>query len=105
MVLARGDDPPGTPRWPQAPFLRHGAQALLALARAQAAAGLIPARAATLITEHARPELIDVGYAAEQTRLASHSMLGLIRALQATLPTEAGEYVYVGATVQDITDT
>src|SRR5499427_10922526 len=80
-------------------------EVLAALARAQAAAGLIPASAAALITEHARPELIDIGYAAEQTRLASHSMLGLIRALQAALPTEAGEYVYVGATVQDITDT
>ena len=80
-------------------------EVLAALARAQAAAGLIPAHAASLIAEHARPELIDVGYAAEQTRLASHSMLGLIRALQAALPADAGEYVYVGATVQDVTDT
>src|SRR5499427_1745875 len=80
-------------------------EVLAALARAQAAAGLIPASAAALITEHARPELIDIGYAAEQTRLASHSMLGLIRALRAALPEDAGEYVYVGATVQDITDT
>jgi len=78
---------------------------LAALARAQASAGLIPEHAAALITEHARPDLIDMGYAAEQTRLTSHSMLGLIRALQAALPAEAGEYVYVGATVQDITDT
>ena len=31
-LLARGDDPPGTPRWPKPPFLRHGAWALLALA-------------------------------------------------------------------------
>jgi len=80
-------------------------EVLAALARAQAAAGVIPEHAAALITEHARPELIDIGYAAEQTRLASHSMLGLFRALQAALPTEAGEHVYVGATVQDITDT
>ena len=80
-------------------------EVLAALARAQAAAGLIPAHAAALITSRARPELIDIGYAAEQTRLTSHSMLGLIRALQAALPTEAGEYVYAGATVQDITDT
>jgi len=29
-VLARGDDPPGTPRWPTARFLRHRAGALLA---------------------------------------------------------------------------
>jgi len=78
---------------------------IAALARAQAAAGLIPARAAAVITEHARPDRIDVGYAAEQTRLASHSMLGLIRALRAALPGKAGEYVYVGATVQDVTDT
>ncbi len=80
-------------------------EAIAALARAQAAAGVIPARAAALITEHARPGRIDVGYAAEQTRLAAHSMLGLIRALRAALPKDAGEYVYVGATVQDITDT
>src|SRR5690348_1563790 len=26
-----GDDPPGTPRWPQAPFLRHGAWALVVM--------------------------------------------------------------------------
>ena len=80
-------------------------EVLAALARAQAAAGLIPAPAAALITEHARPGLVDIGYAAEQTRLTSHSMLGLIRALRAALPGDAGEYVYVGATVQDITDT
>ncbi|MDR0346283.1 MAG: adenylosuccinate lyase family protein [Nocardiopsaceae bacterium] len=76
-----------------------------ALARAQAAAGVIPAEAAALITEHARPGSLDLGYAAEQTRASSHSMLGLIRALQAALPEQAREYVYAGATVQDITDT
>jgi adenylosuccinate lyase len=80
-------------------------EVIAALARAQAAAGVIPARAAALITEHARPERIDVGYAAEQTRLSSHSMLGLIRALRAALPEDAAEYAYAGATVQDITDT
>jgi adenylosuccinate lyase len=32
-------------------------------------------------------------------------MLGLIRALQAVLPEQARDYVYAGATVQDITDT
>jgi adenylosuccinate lyase len=77
---------------------------IAALARAQAAEGVIPAGAASLIAEFARPGQVDLGYAAEQTRQASHSMLGLIRALQAVLPEEAREYVYVGATVQDITD-
>jgi adenylosuccinate lyase len=75
------------------------------LARVQAEVGLIPEEAARLIAEHARADLIDLDYAAEQTRLSSHSMLGLIRALQAVLPEQARDYVYAGATVQDITDT
>jgi len=85
--------------------LRGWLEVIVALARAQAAAGVIPAGAARLIAEHAQPGRLDLGYAAEQTRQTSHSMLGLIRALQAALPEEAREYVYAGATVQDITDT
>jgi adenylosuccinate lyase len=76
-----------------------------ALAQAQAAEGVIPAAAARSIGENARAELIDLDYAARQTRETSHSALGLIRAFQAVLPAETREYVYVGATVQDITDT
>jgi len=78
---------------------------IAALARAQAAEGVIPAAAAEAITERARAELVDLDYAARQTRETSHSALGLIRALQVVLPADAREYVYVGATVQDITDT
>jgi adenylosuccinate lyase len=78
---------------------------IAALARAQAALGIIPASAATLIGEHTRADRIDLGYAAQQTGETSHSMLGLIRAIQAVLPEEAREYVYAGATVQDVTDT
>ncbi|HEX4061846.1 MAG TPA: lyase family protein [Streptosporangiaceae bacterium] len=78
---------------------------IAALARAQAAEGIIPAEAARLIGEHARVDLVDLELAAEQTRTTSHSTLGVIRALQAALPAEAREHVYTGATVQDITDT
>ena len=78
---------------------------IAALARAQAAEGVIPAHAAKAITEFARAELIDLDYAARQTRETSHSTLGLIRALQSVLPADAREHVYAGATVQDITDT
>src|SRR5215467_8745394 len=85
--------------------LRVWLEVIATLARVQAEAGLIPARAALLIAEHARTDRIDLGYAAAQTRQASHSMLGLIRALQAVLPEQARGYVYAGATVQDITDT
>ncbi len=80
-------------------------EVITALARVQAEAGLIPVRAAELIAEHARADRIDLALAAEQTRQASHSMLGLIRALQQVLPEPAREYVYYGATVQDVTDT
>jgi adenylosuccinate lyase len=85
--------------------LRGWLEVIVALARAQAAAGVIPAEAARLIADRARPGRLDLEYAAEQTRQTSHSMLGLIRALQEVLPEEARQYVYVGATVQDITDT
>ena len=85
--------------------LRGWLEVLVTLARVQAEAGLIPASAARLIAEHARADRIDLDYAAEQTRQSSHSMLGLIRAVQAVLPGEAREYVYTGATVQDVTDT
>ena len=78
---------------------------LSALAAAQARLDMIPSEAATLIAEHARADLLDLDLVAVETRRTSHSMLGLIRALQQILPESAREYVYVGATVQDITDT
>src|SRR5215472_5815734 len=84
--------------------LRGWLEVLTALARAQADAGVIPPDAAALISENALSRA-DLAYAAEQTRQSAHSMLGLIRALQQVLPPAAREYVYVGATVQDITDT
>ena len=85
--------------------LRGWLEVLAALARAQAAVGVIPPGAAELISGHALSGRADLAYAAEQTRQSSHSMLGLIRAVQQVLPPAAREYVYVGATVQDITDT
>ncbi|MGH3321415.1 MAG: class-II fumarase/aspartase family protein, partial [Streptosporangiaceae bacterium] len=78
---------------------------LVALARAQAAEGVIPPSAADAIARCADVDRLDLNYAAEQTRLTSHSTLGLVRALRAVLPREACDQVYVGATVQDITDT
>jgi adenylosuccinate lyase len=78
---------------------------LTALAVAQARLGIIPAEAATQIASHARAERLDLDFVARETRRTSHSMLGLINALELVLPEEAREYVCVGATVQDITDT
>jgi adenylosuccinate lyase len=78
---------------------------LAALATAQARLGIIPVDAAEEIRRHARADLLDMDYVAEQTRLTSHSTLGLIRAWQRILPDSAREHVYRGATVQDVTDT
>lgn len=78
---------------------------LVALADAQAAVGLVPADAAAAIARHARVEQLDLDEVAAQTRATNHSTIGLIRCLQPLLPDHAREWVYYGATVQDLTDT
>jgi adenylosuccinate lyase len=50
-------------------------------------------------------ERLDLAFVAEETRRTGHSTLGLIRGLQRILPASAAEWVYYGATVQDLTDT
>jgi adenylosuccinate lyase len=78
---------------------------LAALADAQAALGMVPGEAARAIREHAKVELLDLDAVAAGTRATGHSTLGLIRCLRELLPPEAAEWVYYGATVQDLTDT
>jgi len=78
---------------------------LVALARAQAKLGIVPASAASSIASRARVELLDMELVAEETRRTSHSTLGLIHGLERVLGEETARYVYLGATVQDVTDT
>lgn len=78
---------------------------LAALARAQAAVGIIPPESAEEITVAADVGRLDLAFVAEETRRTSHSTLGLIHGLQRVLPAPASEHVYLGATVQDVTDT
>jgi len=85
--------------------LQRWLEILVALARAQAVLGIIPEGSARAIADHAVVEALDLDYVAEQTRLTSHSTLGLIRGLHRVLPASAREHVYYGATVQDVTDT
>jgi len=75
-----------------------------ALAAAQGELGLIPADAARAICERMR-EPVDLEAVAAETRRSGHSTLGLIRVLQAGLGKDAREWIYYGATVQDVTDT
>lgn len=80
-------------------------EVLAELAWAQAEVGLVPPAAAEAIAAHATVERLDLDEVAKQTRATGHSTLGLIRCLQAILPEPAREWVYFGATVQDLTDT
>jgi adenylosuccinate lyase len=85
--------------------LQRWLEVLAALARAQAAEGVIPATAAQEITAAADVDRLDLDYVSEQTRVSGHSTLGLVRGLELVLSPEVHRYVYLGATVQDLTDT
>jgi len=77
----------------------------VALARAQARLGMIPEESADCIARTAWLDRLDLAFAAAETRATSHSTLGLIHAMRQVLPPEVGPHFYLGATVQDITDT
>lgn len=78
---------------------------LVALADAQAELGIIPTEAAVAIAARAHVDRLDRDLIVTETRRTSHSTLGLIAALQRVLPEYAREWIYYGATVQDVTDT
>ncbi len=78
---------------------------LAALAEAQAEVGLVPADAARAIRDHADVMLLDLDQVGAATRSTGHSTLGLIRCLSDVLPPQAREWIYYGATVQDLSDT
>lgn len=78
---------------------------LVALAHAQADVGLVPTEAAREIERHAQVERIDLDVVAAGTRASGHSTQGLITAVREVLPASAREWVYYGATVQDLSDT
>jgi adenylosuccinate lyase len=80
-------------------------QILVALAEVQAGLGIIPDQAARDLAAAAARESLDLDLAARETRRTGHSTLGVIEALQRTLPPAAAEWAYYGATVQDVTDT
>jgi adenylosuccinate lyase len=78
---------------------------LVALAAAQAELDIVPAAAVDAIAGIADADRLDLEAVAARTRDTGHSTLGLIQVLRDQLPEYAREYVYFGATVQDLTDT
>ncbi len=77
---------------------------LAALAAAQGELGLIPAPAAAELAGLGEAQL-DLAAIGEETRRSGHSTLGLIRVLRRGLGPAGAEWLYYGATVQDVTDT
>jgi adenylosuccinate lyase len=90
------DDVPRTQTW---------LEIIAALAVAQGELDLIPEAAAIEIAAKADVEQLNLENIRRGYLETSHSTLGLIRELQRVLSPSAGEWVYFGATVQDITDT
>ncbi|MFV2947196.1 class-II fumarase/aspartase family protein [Pseudomonas japonica] len=76
----------------------------IALAKAEARCGVIPAEAAVQIAELARFESLDLAHMQHETEIVGYPILPLVEQLS-TLCGEAGRYVHWGATTQDIMDT
>jgi 3-carboxy-cis,cis-muconate cycloisomerase len=79
-----------------------------ALARAEAAAGVIPKRAAGAIAAACKASSFDLPALAEAATRSGNLAIPLVRALTADVAradTEAARYVHWGATSQDVIDT
>ena len=93
------DDVPRTRAW---------LEILAVLAETQAECDLIPGEAARALVHTCRTIPLDEAFFDEVRagfEATNHSTLGLIRAVQRRCPGDTGEWLYYGATVQDITDT
>jgi 3-carboxy-cis,cis-muconate cycloisomerase len=76
----------------------------VALARAEARVGVIPADAAEVIARESTIERIDFDHMREETDIVGYPILPLVHQLVGMCG-EAGRYVHWGATTQDIMDT
>ena len=90
------------------PRTRSWLHILAVLAETQADFSLIPPDAAQAVATTCHKVELDAAFMEEVREgfeATNHSTLGLIRALQRRCPGNSGEWLYYGATVQDITDT
>jgi 3-carboxy-cis,cis-muconate cycloisomerase len=86
-------------------MLRALLDAEAALARASAAAGVIPAAAATAIAACCDAGRFDVDALGRASAAAGNPVVPLVAALTEQLPEEAAGHVHQGATSQDVLDT
>lgn len=76
----------------------------IALAKAEARVGVIPAEVAEIIARESRLDRLDFDHLREETDVVGYPILPLVHQLVAMCG-EAGRYVHWGATTQDIMDT
>src|SRR5256886_13241412 len=76
-----------------------------ALARAEAATGVIPANAAGSITKACKASSFDLADLAEAAARSGNLAIPLVKALTAKADADAARYVHWGATSQDVIDT
>jgi adenylosuccinate lyase len=77
----------------------------VALAKAQAALGMIPREAAEVISSRADATLIDLEAVKAHGKRTGHSLLGVLAEFRRVIAHDHGRYVHFGATTQDIIDT
>src|ERR1700674_1076644 len=91
-----------------ATYLQHMLDFEAALARAEAATGVVPASAAGPITKACRSESFDINALAEAATRSGNLAIPLVKALTANVAradADAARYVHWGATSQDVIDT
>ena len=89
-------------------YLQHMLDFEAALARAEAATGVIPASAADTIAKSCRAESFDLAALAEAATRSGNLAIPLVKALTADVAkadADAARYVHWGATSQDVIDT
>jgi 3-carboxy-cis,cis-muconate cycloisomerase len=98
----------GTPRMRQLfsdrELIQRYIDAEIALAKAEARVGVIPADAAKVIARESSIERIDFDRMRQETEIVGYPILPLVHQLVAMCG-DAGRYVHWGATTQDIMDT
>jgi 3-carboxy-cis,cis-muconate cycloisomerase len=91
-----------------ATYLQHMLDFEAALARAEAATGVVPASAAGPITKACKAESFDLEALAEAATRSGNLAIPLVKALTASVAradADAARYVHWGATSQDVIDT
>lgn len=76
-----------------------------ALAKAQGSLGLIPEQAVRRIVQYCHVEFLEMEKYDELYQKTGHPMVAMLKLLEEAAGKEAGQYIHLGATTQDIIDT